>query len=271
MTSKKTASRKKAAPKEGKRKITYVALVIDRSGSMDSVRKQALNGLNEQIQTLRANAELGGETYVTLIQFNDRVEVLFDKLPASELKELTLDDYRPSGGTAMYDAVFAATQRIAATRQELNSTDDIGHLIVVISDGEENASKNVDANTISRITRELQATEKWTFTYMLSNVDLAKVQNQVSALRGNVTWYNSSAVGTSLGFAQTSNATANYLGTRSAGATFTNAFYSNPNITTNTTGNITLSNTSGAQVNLSVDKDGNLITNAIPVDPNQKP
>jgi uncharacterized protein YegL len=217
------ATRKKKA-KSVEPMITRVALVIDKSGSMSNIQKQALSGLNEQIQALRESE--AGDTYVTLIQFDSQVKVSFNQKNSKELKNLEPADYRPTGGTAMYDAVGTAIDRLL---EEQNAVENVAYLVIVISDGEENSSRRVSQWQLASQIKELQATGKWTFTYMLSNVDLSVARN-LGVWSGNIAaWNSNSALGATAGFATVTNSTAGYLRSRSVTGNAANtSFYVQP-------------------------------------------
>lgn len=223
----------KNKPKNVPEKITYIALVVDRSGSMKSVERAALDGINEQINVMRQNAKLGGKTFVTYIQFDDVIETVFANRPASELNDLTEDDYVPRGWTAMLDATDEAITRLKAAPI---ITEDTAFLVVLITDGAENASKRVSRYQLAQKIKELQATGKWTFTYMLGgNLDLS-VATDLGVYVGNVSTFDSHTLtGTSKGFGVAAASIGNYVTARSAGLQSVNNFYtpSNPDADNN--------------------------------------
>jgi hypothetical protein len=77
-----------------------IAIILDRSGSMSSVRESTVAGFNEFIRSQRA---LPGDVTVKLVQFDDQYEVVFDK-PLADVPELTQDLFVPRGMTALFDA-----------------------------------------------------------------------------------------------------------------------------------------------------------------------
>lgn len=222
-TTKKTATKAPAKKRTAKPGRTYVALVIDRSGSMGLVQKAALSGINEQINVLKSQGD-NNEVYVTFVQFDDVIEVLYDKKPASELVPLNENQYVPRGTTAMYDAVWTAINRLETG---VKPTKKDAFLVVVISDGMENASKEATSATLASRIKALQETGQWTFSYMLSNQDLSVVSKTLGVDMGNISAFDSlTAQGTADGFGQAKNATSNYLSMRGSGLTSTRSFYS---------------------------------------------
>jgi Mg-chelatase subunit ChlD len=219
-----TTTKKKSTRKSKKnQKKTYVAIVIDRSGSMSSIHKETVDGINQQLKVFRDQGDLAGKTEISLIQFDDVTEPIFlDKGP-TELKEWAYNEFRPRGSTAMYDGIWNAINHLK-TKEE---TDDTGFLVCVISDGGENASKEVTQQILSTEIKRLQDSGKWTFTYMMANQDIHTVANTFNASPSNIATYTASSLGSSTAYTVNASNTSTYLNSRSVGTTSVNAFYSN--------------------------------------------
>jgi uncharacterized protein YegL len=206
---------------ETQRKVTRVVLVIDRSGSMHGVRKAAFDGINEQINVLKRTADSGGETFVTYVQFDDQFDTVFENKNAKHLTFITEDQYDPRGWTAMYDAVGRAVRLL---QKQTREDEDTAYLVVVISDGAENASKEFNAVSVSKLVTELKATGNWTFTMMLSNVDLSVAKN-LGVDYGNSIQYTSTVEGTRGAFVNMAAATTQYMASRDSGSKAVLNFY----------------------------------------------
>jgi len=217
--------RPKGSKNKPKNKQTYIALVIDRSGSMSDVRDAAYTGINEQLNSIRLNAKKGGKTFVTYIQFDNVIETLFDQITAEKVQDITYSDFEPRGSTAMLDAVG---QAIDEFRKTVTETDDTGYLVVVISDGYENASQKETYASLAEKIKQCEATGKWTFTYMLSNVDLATVIDKLGASVGNVSGFVSTAAGTAAAWTTNAASSVNYMNSRASGVTSSKGFYTPP-------------------------------------------
>ena len=217
MSTKKYSKKKKSTDKR-----TYVAIVLDRSGSMSKIHSETIEGINSQFRTLKENAEKGGTTEVTLIQFDDKIETVFDDVNANKLKSWKHDDFQPRGYTAMYDGIWQAIAHLK-TKDE---TEDTGFLVCVISDGKENASKEVNQLDLSNEIKRLQDTGKWTFTYMLANQDIHKVSEALNVPISNMASYTADSAGATLAYAVNNSSTSDYLSARSSGLRSVKAFYS---------------------------------------------
>jgi uncharacterized protein YegL len=223
-TTKKTPKKTTKKPSKTKTaKKTYVAIVLDRSGSMSNIHKETVDGLNEQFNVLRRDADIAGDMEVTLIQFDDRIDVLLNGSKPSDLKNWELNDFQPRGGTAMYDAVWNAINTLKAKVE----TDDTGFLVCVISDGGENASKEITQLTLSQEIKRLQDTGKWTFSYMLANQDIHQVSRALNVDASNMASFTSTSGGSKMAYTANASAMSNYLGARSVGETMVRSFYSN--------------------------------------------
>src|ERR1041385_3538765 len=168
--SKKTTKKKTTTPKAKPK--TRVAIVLDRSGSMGSIREATIEAFNAQVESLRKYAETQ-DVKVGLITFSDRVDQSHMTLtPISEFKNLG-ESYHPWGNTALYDAVGSAIADLSALPEASDS--DKAFLLVIVTDGMENASRTFNSKTLATLIKALQQTGRWTFTYTGANQDLAQV------------------------------------------------------------------------------------------------
>jgi uncharacterized protein YegL len=202
-------------------KTTHVALVLDRSGSMSSVVDETISGFNEQLDTLRDSANSEHRVLVTTVLFANKAEVLESGVNVYDVKKLNSNTYVPSGLTAMYDGVGLAIEELS--RKELGREDAV--LVVIVSDGMENSSKEYTSEIIAGKIKRRQATEKWTFSYLGANQDLTKVQKDLGLHIGNTMSYVSTSIGTAHAFSQNSTATRNYMSVRGAGGMSVMDFY----------------------------------------------
>ena len=149
-------------------------IILDASGSMESIYNQALSGVNETIQTIRISQknhpELG--QFLTLASFNsgkDYLNVKYSVAPIDDVKEITKEDYVACGCTALYDAMG---EMISELKRKMTKEDRI--LVTVITDGYENASVHWSGPQIKSFVEELRH-EGWTFTYIGANQDVEEV------------------------------------------------------------------------------------------------
>ena len=151
----------------------YNLLILDESGSMEVVREATIRGFNELVQSVQGLAREFPEKkqVVSLTTFNGASirEKLFLQ-EASALQSLTLADYRPDSMTPLHDAIG---QSVSKLRNVLATTGaaDYQVLVTVLTDGEENASKEFTRPIIRQLIEQLKE-QGWTFAYIGANHDV---------------------------------------------------------------------------------------------------
>ena len=158
------------------KKRIFNLIIIDESGSMQSIKTETINNVNETIQTIRlAQTQYEDqEHFVSLVSFNSNVKTIYDCVPVSEVKELTEDDYSPSYLTALYDAMGLS---LGALRPKVADVDKV--LVTVVTDGCENASKEFRGDVIKWLINELKA-KGWVFAYIGANHDVEGCASKIS-------------------------------------------------------------------------------------------
>lgn len=165
-------------------------IIIDESGSMQSIKKEAIDSVNETIQTIRSAQKKHEEQehFVSLVTFNDDVKTVHDCVPVSEVTELTSETYQPACCTALYDAMGLS---VNALRKKVADVDKV--LVTVVTDGYENASKEYSGKAIKALVDELKA-KGWVFAYIGANQDVEAVAASISIT--NTMNFEATCVGT---------------------------------------------------------------------------
>lgn len=151
----------------------YNLLILDESGSMDVVRATTVRGFNELVQTVQGLAVEFPEKkqVVTLTTFNGLgiKDILFLQ-EAQALQQLTLADYQPQSLTPLHDAIGYGVSKL---RNVLATTgaSNFQVLVTVLTDGEENASREYTRSGLHQLIEELKE-QGWTFTYIGANHDV---------------------------------------------------------------------------------------------------
>lgn len=172
-------------------------IILDESGSMSSIEKQAIDGVNETVQTIRAAQKKheDQEHFLTLVSFNsDSVKTIYDNVEAEKVEELTGKQYQPSCCTPLYDAMGNALTKLSK-----NVADNDAVLVTVITDGYENASQEYDGKAIKSLVESLKS-KGWLFTYIGANHDVEAVAATISIT--NTLSFSADAEGTSAMFAR---------------------------------------------------------------------
>lgn len=172
-------------------------IILDESGSMSSIERQAIDGVNETVQTIRAAQKKheDQEHFLTLVAFNsDEVKTIYDCVEADKVEELTDKQYCPACCTPLYDAMGNAI-----TKLRKNVADNDAVLVTVITDGYENASHEYDGKAIKSLVESLKS-KGWIFTYIGANQDVEKVAATISIT--NTLAFSADCVGTQAMFAK---------------------------------------------------------------------
>ncbi len=182
-----TKEEKKSAPKTK----VYNVIILDRSGSMFTIRQAAIDGFNETLNGIKKAQEKFGDTqehYVSLLTFcSCSMQQVMDKVPAAEARQLTLDDYAPCCCTPLYDAMG---QTLTAMHRHVSGMDDVAVVVTIITDGIENDSHEYTAQSIKMLVSMLR-TEGWSFTYMGANQDAESVAQSLNIRNARNFEYNS--------------------------------------------------------------------------------
>ena len=165
---------------EVKKTQVFNVIILDRSGSMSSIRQAAVDGFNETLAGIQKAQERFAETqdhFVSLVTFcSCETRHVFDKTPVANTRPLRMEDFMPCCCTPLYDAMgFTLT----AMRRHVSEMEDAVVVVTIITAGMENASHEYDGAAIKGLVESLRK-EGWTFTYMGANQDAVEVATHLS-------------------------------------------------------------------------------------------
>lgn len=173
--------------------FTRIAVVLDRSGSMASVREATIAGFNEFV---REQQRLPGEAWLSLLQFDDQFETVID-CQIADVPLLTAQTFVPRGSTALLDAQGRTIVGLGAELLSLPENERASKVIVVtITDGDENASKEFSHAQIVQMIGEQREKYGWEFTYIGANQDAVKVAVSLGMAAGSAITYVANSVAT---------------------------------------------------------------------------
>lgn len=206
-------------------KTQYVAFILDSSGSMHRISKLAVDSFNEQLQTLKRETE-GINTKVITTKFSSSpVREIGDVIPLDEVEELSDYNYIPDGNTALFDAIGFTINKVIREYKEDDS--DAAVLFIVITDGEENDSKEFKQADIKQMVANLEdKTDRWTFTFLGANQN--PLETAVADLRmsaSNTLQFQSSVMGMRKMSDEISTGMKGYYDSRKMGETQTMNFF----------------------------------------------
>jgi hypothetical protein len=137
-----------------------IVIVLDSSSSMSSISTNMLASLNALIKEQQSITEK--PTTFTLIKFADNVTTIRENEPLERIRPLSDEDYIPSGMTALYDGIGYAINRFRNERDVL---------MVIITDGQENASKKFNKTYVTDKINEKKKYSNWEYIYLSSDLD----------------------------------------------------------------------------------------------------
>ena len=171
---------------------TIYHLIVDKSGSMSDCIPQTINGFNEQVSKIRELQQQYPEQELSigLTTFNHEVYEHFYQSRPEMVNQLSTNTYRPDGTTALLDAVGHSVKHIEELLKFQQKDTDTTVVIVILTDGEENASKFFTLKDIKAMISRLQETGKWTFSFLGANLDSVEVAESMSIKRQNSAVYS---------------------------------------------------------------------------------
>ena len=182
-------------------------IILDESGSMSSIKNTIIQGFNELVQTIKGIEKQFPEQehFVSFVSFNSLGQKLLHFIdPASKLEQIDDKSYNPDAMTPLFDAMGFSVNKL---KQSLQGQTDYNVLVTVLTDGEENDSKEFSGNDIKKLVEELKQ-NRWTFTYIGTDHDVEKIAISLSI--NNTMVFEKNEADIKKMFAREQNARANY-------------------------------------------------------------
>jgi len=150
------------------RNATEIVMILDKSGSMEALKADAIGGFNQFLKEQQAEP---GEANLTLVLF-DTAYTVHPARALAAIEPLTERNYSPSGGTALLDALGRTIRDTGRRLSEMPEADRPDKVIVVtITDGEENSSRKFSLTDIRDMIAHQQDTYAWKFLFLGANQD----------------------------------------------------------------------------------------------------
>ena len=151
-------------------KRVFNMIIVDESGSMCVIERQALAGINETIETVKKMQQLHPdmEQRISLLTFDSGHKTFkYDNVKADNVNTLSARDYNPRGGTPLYDAIGISIAKLNAQTSEKDNV-----LVTIITDGEENCSEEYNLHMVKTLISKMKK-QGWTFTLIgTDNLDV---------------------------------------------------------------------------------------------------
>ena len=196
-----------------KANLTELVFILDRSGSMIGLEADTIGGYNSM---LKEQKETEGEAFVTTVLFDDRFEVLHDRLNIKGVAPITEKEYYVRGSTALLDSVGRSIHKIINVQR--NTTEDMKAekvLFVITTDGYENASREYTYEKIKSMIKHQKEKYGWEFIFLGANIDAAAEAEKFGIGRDRAARYHNDREGVELNFRTVSNATMKFRARKS--------------------------------------------------------
>ena len=181
-----------------KKNLTELVMILDRSGSMGGLESDTIGGYNSMLKKQR---ETAGEVLVSTVLFDDRSEVLYDRIPLRKMPRMTEEDYYVRGCTALLDAVGGAIHHIGNVHKYAKEEDRPEKTIFVITtDGMENASRMYTYDCVKKMIERQKKKYGWEFLFLGANMDAVGTAARFGIAEDRAANFHSDHEGTALNY-----------------------------------------------------------------------
>ncbi len=157
--------------------LCEVVFILDRSGSMSGLEADTIGGFNA---TLEKQKKEDGDVLWSTVLFDDKHEVVHDRVPIGRIEKLTEKEYYVRGCTALLDAVGRAIHHIGNVHKYARPEDVPGKtLFVITTDGMENASREYTYAQVKQMIERQTEKYGWEFLFLGANMDAVSVAGRM--------------------------------------------------------------------------------------------
>jgi hypothetical protein len=183
---------KMITPKKKSKKTTptnaRIFFILDRSGSMTSIKDETIGGFNA---FLAGQKEVPGKVTVSLVQFDHEYLVVHDNVPLESVPDLDRNSFVPRGYTALYDAVGRTINSFKDDNPEDTKT-----IVAILTDGQENASKEYNYAGVKQLISQVEADHGWEVLFLGTNMDAGVVGTMMGIKASNSVTFDYTKTGT---------------------------------------------------------------------------
>jgi len=191
-----------------KKGLSEIICIIDKSGSMSSIKSDAIGGFNTFLKEQQA---LKGEATLTLVQFDTSYEIVYENEPIQNVKPITEETYRPRGMTALLDAVAKTIDNVGrrlSNTPEKNRPEKV--IVSILTDGEENSSRKFNLKDVKDRISTQKNIYKWEFIYLGANQDAFAEATKLGIASIDTIQFDADAIGIRKAYNDMSQTTLSY-------------------------------------------------------------
>ena len=181
-----------------RKNLTEIVFILDRSGSMSGLEADTIGGYNSLLEKQKKE---DGEAIVSTVLFDDRQEVLHDRVKLDQMKPITDKEYYVRGCTALLDAVGGAIHHIGNVHKYAREEDRPGKtLFIITTDGMENSSRRYTYEKVKHMVERQKQEFGWEFLFLGANIDAIEVAGRFGIGADRAVNYECDAVGTAVNY-----------------------------------------------------------------------
>ena len=191
-----------------KKNLTELVFILDKSGSMSGLEKDTIGGFNSMLDQQR---KVDGECVITTVLFDNRYELLHDRIDIRAVQPITGKEYFVGGSTALLDAIGKTIHKIGMAQK--NTAEDYRAekvMFVIITDGEENASRNYSSMQIRQMIQRQKERYGWEFIFLGANIDAVETAGRFGIDADRAVDYVPDGEGTELNYRMMSQTVATF-------------------------------------------------------------
>lgn len=187
-----------------KKGLTELVFILDRSGSMAGLESDTIGGYNSLLEKQKKEP---GEATVTTVLFDDRYELLHDRISLRGIAPMTDKEYFVRGNTAMLDAIGKTINKIGNAQKHTAEDERAENVLIVITtDGLENASREFNYDKVRSMIEHQKSKYGWEFIFLGANIDAVATAQRVGINGSRAANYHADEAGTALNYAVISEA-----------------------------------------------------------------
>lgn len=181
-----------------KKGLTELVFILDKSGSMSGLEKDTIGGYNSMLAKQR---DVEGECLITTVLFDNEYELLHDRIEFNAVNAITEKDYQVGGSTALLDAIGRTINKIGnAQKHTAESYRAEKVMFVIITDGEENSSREYTAQKVKEMIEHQKTKYGWEFIFLGANIDAVKTAGSFGIAPDRTADYVADGEGTKLSY-----------------------------------------------------------------------
>ena len=181
-----------------KKEITELVFVLDKSGSMAGLEGDTIGGYNAMLEKQKA---VDGECRITTVLFDNNYELLHDRLDIRAVGPMTEKEYFVGGSTALLDAIGRTVSKIGNVQKHTAEGYRAGKvLFVIITDGEENASREYSLEKVRAQIERQKEKYAWEFIFLGANIDAAETAGRFGIAADRAQEFHADSQGVALNF-----------------------------------------------------------------------